>query len=66
MGSNIMHTRKTILLVEDDALTRGQLRILLHDGYDVLTARDGVEASELGTILAELFRRRALQRESAP
>ena len=42
-----MHTQKTILLVEDDKLMRDQLRALLQDGYDVLAARDGVEASEI-------------------
>lgn len=42
-----MHTQKTILLVEDDTLMRDQLRVLLQDGYDVLAARDGVEASEI-------------------
>jgi CheY-like chemotaxis protein len=40
-------TRKTILLVEDDPLTRDLLGTLLQDGYDVLAARDGVEASEI-------------------
>ena len=42
-----MHTQKTILLVDDDTLIRDQLRVLLEDGYDVLAARDGVEAAEM-------------------
>jgi two-component system cell cycle sensor histidine kinase/response regulator CckA len=43
----MVDTRKTILLVEDDTLTRDQLGMLLQDGYDVLSARDGVEAAEI-------------------
>jgi CheY-like chemotaxis protein len=39
--------RKTILLVEDDPLTREQLFVILRDDYDVLTARDGAEALEI-------------------
>jgi two-component system cell cycle sensor histidine kinase/response regulator CckA len=43
----MVDTRKTILLVEDDTLTRDQLGMLLQDGYDVLAARDGIEAAEV-------------------
>ncbi len=40
--------RPTILLVEDDADSRGTLAaILLAEGYDVLTAGDGREALEM-------------------
>jgi two-component system cell cycle sensor histidine kinase/response regulator CckA len=42
-----VHTQKTILLVEDDTLIRAQLSVLLQDGYNVLAARDGVEAAEM-------------------
>lgn len=41
------YTKKTILLVEDDPLTRGQLSTLLGDEYEVLAACDGEEALEL-------------------
>lgn len=39
--------KKTVLLAEDDALTREQLRLMLCDDFEVLTARDGAEALEL-------------------
>lgn len=37
-------SKKTVLLVEDDPLTRGQLCALVRDDYEVLAARDGAEA----------------------
>lgn len=40
-------SKRTILLVEDDPLTRQHLCLLLGDGYDVLAARDGAEAVEI-------------------
>ncbi|HST52935.1 MAG TPA: response regulator [Pyrinomonadaceae bacterium] len=38
---------KTILVVEDDEQIRGQLALILGDEYEVVTARDGVEAITL-------------------
>jgi len=40
-------TKKTVLVVEDDPLTRGQLCTLLADEYEVLAARDGRDALEV-------------------
>jgi two-component system, cell cycle sensor histidine kinase and response regulator CckA len=40
--------RKTILVVEDEELLRELLVIILEEnGYDVLSARDGIEAYEM-------------------
>jgi CheY-like chemotaxis protein len=40
-------TRKTILVVDDDASMRARLRTALEPFYDVLEAKDGLEATEL-------------------
>jgi len=39
--------KKTVLVADDDRLARGQLCALLADEYEVLEARDGVEALEI-------------------
>src|SRR5947209_12283333 len=39
-----MTDRKTILVVEDDETIREQLALILGDEYEVITAKDGVEA----------------------
>ena len=39
-----MSYRKTILVVEDDEQIREQLALILGDEYEVITAKDGVEA----------------------
>ena len=39
--------RKTILLVDADAGLRARLRVLLEPHYDVLEAKDGMEAVEM-------------------
>lgn len=39
-----MTSKKTILVVEDDELQRGQLEWILRRDYEVITAKDGVEA----------------------
>jgi chemosensory pili system protein ChpA (sensor histidine kinase/response regulator) len=40
-------TKKTILLVDPDATLRARLRALLEPQYDVVEAKDGMEAVEL-------------------
>lgn len=46
-GAQTSVEKKTVLLAEDDALTRVQLCTLLGDEYEVLAARDGAEALEI-------------------
>ncbi|MBR1821629.1 MAG: EAL domain-containing protein [Clostridia bacterium] len=43
----IRSSRRTVLIVEDEAVNRELLSFILRDTYDVLTAADGVEAVEL-------------------
>ena len=40
-------SRRTVLIVEDEAVNRELLGFILRDTYDVLAARDGVEAMEV-------------------
>ena len=42
----IRNKRHTVLIVEDEAVNRELLSLILRDTYDVLIARDGVEALE--------------------
>ena len=44
--------RKTIVLVDDDASMRERLRVGLEPYYDVLEAKDGMEAVELASKIA--------------
>ena len=46
-GGGSGETRRTILVVDADAAAREQMRALLAETYDVLEARDGVEAFAL-------------------
>lgn len=39
--------RKTVLVVDDDASMRSRLRTALEEFYDVLEAKDGMEAAEM-------------------
>lgn len=43
----IRGTRRTVLIVEDEAINRELLGYILRDSYDVLYAEDGVQALEL-------------------
>ena len=43
----IRGTRRTVLIVEDEAVNRELLSFILRDAYEVLTAGDGVEALEV-------------------
>lgn len=42
-----MAVRKVVLLVDDDAITRGRLKTALEPHYTVVEAKDGMEAVEL-------------------
>jgi two-component system chemotaxis response regulator CheY len=45
-------TRKTVLLVDDDAAMRQKLRAALEPFFDVLEAKDGLEAVEMSGKIA--------------
>ncbi|CAN5925451.1 hypothetical protein BH11MYX4_BH11MYX4_03500 [soil metagenome] len=44
--------RKTIVVVDDDASMRARLRVALEAFYDVIEAKDGMEAAELAGRIA--------------
>lgn len=43
--------RKTVLLVDPDASMRARLRALLEENYDVIEAKDGMEAVEMAATI---------------
>lgn len=45
--------RKTILVVDDDAVMRSKLKASLEPYYDVIEAKDGMEAVELSSKIAK-------------
>ena len=46
-GDNVSHKRQTIMIVEDDDINKLMLANMLNDKYNLVLAKDGLEALEL-------------------
>ena len=46
-GDNVLHKRQTIMIVEDDDINKLMLANMLNDKYNLVLAKDGLEALEL-------------------